>query len=75
MTKKILPLVAICLLVGCGKDKDKEQTVAPFVPTELTFTKPVVGQKLTKEQLKEAKNTLSSNSKIISLINRKINLA
>lgn len=65
MTKKILPLVAICLLAGCGKDKEKEQTPAPFVPTELTFTKPAVGQKLTKEQIKEAKNTLSSNSKII----------
>lgn len=65
MNKKLIPFIALGLLIGCGKDKSKESTEAPFVPTELTFTKPTVGQKLSKEQITEAKNLFSTNDKLI----------
>ncbi len=65
MNKKLLPLIAFGLLIGCGKEKSKETTEAPFVPNELAFTKPTAGQKLTKEQINETKILLSTNDKLI----------
>lgn len=65
MNKKLLPLVAFSLLIGCGKDKAKDTTEAPFVPNQLSFSKPTASQKLTKDQVAEAKILLSTNSKII----------
>lgn len=65
MNKKILSLIALSLLIGCGKEKSKDSTEAPFVPKELAFTKPTQGQKLTKEQISEAKKLFSTNDKLI----------
>lgn len=65
MTKKLLPFIAMGLLIGCGKGKSKDDKEAPFVPTELTFSKPTQGQKLTKEQINETKALLSTNEKMI----------
>lgn len=65
MTKKLLPFIALGLLIGCGKEKSKDDKEAPFVPTQLTFSKPSPGQKLTQEQISETKALLSTNNKLI----------